>query len=68
MRKQAERHLREKEYLLSQSQRIAKIGSWSMDLATKHVNWTDETYRLYGVSPKTFVPSPEAVCRPGTSR
>ena len=60
-RKQVEEQLRQKEYLLSQSQRIAQIGSWSDDLVAQRVTFTDEAYRLYGVSPDTFVPSAEAV-------
>jgi PAS domain S-box-containing protein len=56
-RKRVEETLRGKEHLLSESQRVGGIGSWSLDLATYVVTWTDETYRLYGVSPETFVPS-----------
>jgi len=51
--------LKEKEYLLSESQRMGRIGSWSVDLATNTLTWTRETYRLYDVSPETFVPSSE---------
>lgn len=57
-RKTAEKALLEKEHLLSESQRIAHIGSWTYDLAG-HITWSDETYRIYGVSPDTFVPSAE---------
>ena len=60
-RKQAEEALREKEYLLSESQRIGHIGTWSVDLTTNVATWTSETYRLYGVSPETFVPSAETL-------
>ena len=60
-RKQAEEALREKEYLLSESQRIGHIGTWSVDLATDAVTWTSETYRLFGVSPETFVPSADTL-------
>jgi PAS domain S-box-containing protein len=56
-RKRAAQTLAEKEYLLSESQRMGRIGSWSVDLATNVLTWTQETYRLYGVSPETFVPS-----------
>ena len=42
------------EYLLSESQQIAHIGSWSCDIATKRITWTKETYRIHGVSPDTF--------------
>jgi PAS domain S-box-containing protein len=60
-RKRAEEALQRQEHLLSQSQRIARIGSWSVDLATRSISWTNETYRLYGVSPDTFVPSVESL-------
>jgi len=60
-RKRAEEKLREKEYLLSQSQRIAHIGTWSFDLVNQSYAWSDETYRIYGVSPDTFVFSMEAL-------
>jgi PAS domain S-box-containing protein len=56
-RKLAAQALREKEYLLTESQRIGHIGTWSVDLATNAATWTSETYRLFGVSPETFVPS-----------
>jgi PAS domain S-box-containing protein len=60
-RRRAEEELREKGYILSESQRIAHVGSWSVELPidTGVCVWTPETYRLYGVSPDTFVPSGE---------
>jgi PAS domain S-box-containing protein len=60
-RKRVEEALREKDYLLSESQRIGHIGSWSVDLATGTAAWSSETYRLYGVSPDTFTPSADAL-------
>jgi PAS domain S-box-containing protein len=61
-RKRAEEELRATEYLLSESQRIAHVGSWEFTerAGTSVLAWTPETYRLYGVSPDTFVPSAEA--------
>jgi PAS domain S-box-containing protein len=56
-RKQAEEALREKEYLLSESQRIGHIGTWSGDPVTNAGTWTPEMYRLFGVSPDRFVPT-----------
>ena len=62
-RKRAEEELRAKEHLLSESQSIAHVGSWSWDLAagTSSLQWSPETYRLHGVSPDTFVPSAETL-------
>jgi PAS domain S-box-containing protein len=59
-RKQAEQALREKEHLLSESQRLGHIGSWLWDMKGPMV-WSDELYRLYGVSPDTFVPTVESL-------
>ncbi len=48
--------LQEKEHLLSESQRIAHIGSWEANLTTGKVTWSDEMFRIYDVSPQSFVP------------
>ena len=60
-RKRAEEELRAKEELLSESQSIAHLGSWdwTMEGSTSVMLWTPETYRLFGVSPDTFVLSSE---------
>lgn len=49
--------LLEKDTLLSESQRIAHSGSWSLAVNGDTVRWSDETYRIYGVTPDTFVPT-----------
>ncbi len=51
--KEAEKVLREKERLLADSQAIAHVGSWMMDISTGMINWSEETFRLYGLSPET---------------
>jgi len=58
----AEETLRAKESTLSESQRIAHVGSWNWDLpiGTPELAWTPETYRVFGVSQDTFIPSAEA--------
>jgi two-component system sensor histidine kinase/response regulator len=40
--------------LLSESQRIAHIGSFEWDLATGQIDWTDECYQLHGVDRESF--------------
>jgi PAS domain S-box-containing protein len=62
-RKQAEDALREKERRLSESQRIAHIGSWAYDLKDPagRLVWSDELYHLYGVSSETFIPTTESL-------
>ena len=55
-RKQAEQTLREKERLLSDSQKLAHIGSWSWDIGAPSIYWTEETFRIYGRSPDDPAP------------
>jgi PAS domain S-box-containing protein len=56
-----EQQLREREAQLSTAQRIAKLGGWRVDLRTGVISWSQEMYRLFGVDPEAFQPSPEAV-------
>ncbi len=59
-RKQTEAALKKKEYMLSQSQSLAHIGSWGWDLKGP-IEWSDETYSIYHVSPHTFIPTFESL-------
>ncbi|TCJ18507.1 PAS domain S-box protein [Parasulfuritortus cantonensis] len=59
-RKRAEETLRKHEWLLSESQRIAHIGSWEFDLASGRLDWSDELYRLCGIEPAGFAHTLEA--------
>jgi len=52
--KQSEGMLRASKRLLSETQRIAQIGSWELDLATNMITASDEMYRILGISPETF--------------
>lgn len=45
---------------LNEAQRIAKVGSWELDLATGHLHWTDEIYRLFEIDQKKFGATYEA--------
>ena len=49
--KNIEEALRKSEKDLRQSQRIAHLGSWRLDLATNQVEWTKELYKMYGFDP-----------------
>jgi len=53
-RKQAEIALRENEQLLSEAQRIGHIGSWSIDIPSSTLQFSDEMYRLLDVRPGEF--------------
>jgi PAS domain S-box-containing protein len=65
-RKQAEDALKESERVksnllekLNEAQHIAMIGSWEWNLQTHQVWWSEEIYRIFGVT-RDFVPSFEA--------
>jgi len=41
--------LQEREFILNQSQKLAKIGSWDYDPRQKQMFWSNEMYNIYGV-------------------
>ncbi|MBV5299777.1 MAG: PAS domain S-box protein, partial [Rhodoferax sp.] len=63
-RKQAEEALKEIERAkfdilekLNEAQEFALIGSWEWNVLTNQVWWSNETYRIFGVTPQSYVPS-----------
>jgi PAS domain S-box-containing protein len=40
--------------MLAEAQRMARMGNWEFDLATKVITWSDEMYRITGRDPGTF--------------
>ncbi len=56
----AESKIRENEFILSQSQRLAHIGSWIWDMVGPLV-WSDETYRIYGILPEAITLTPDSM-------
>ncbi|MHC1730442.1 MAG: GAF domain-containing protein [Bacteroidales bacterium] len=66
-RKQAEEALIKSELIksellekLDETQHIALIGSWEWYLLTNQVWWSEETYRICGITPQNFIPDSEA--------
>src|ERR1051325_9718482 len=51
-RRWAEEALRENERLLSESQRVGHVGSWSYNLIANSLQYSDEMYRLFDISPQ----------------
>ncbi len=49
--------LKENERGLAEAQKMAHIGSWKWDLVTNEVYWSDEMYRIYGLTPQESVPT-----------
>lgn len=48
--KRAEEELSRSRDLLDVTQRLARIGGWEWDVARQTMHWTDETYRIHGMS------------------
>lgn len=51
--KQAEEALRRSEANLNKAQEIAHIGSWVLDVARNRLSWSDEVFRIFGISRET---------------
>jgi PAS domain S-box-containing protein len=60
-RQQTEQRLRESEEQLIRAQRLARTGSVLRDLRTGRREWSDETYRIFGVSREAFAATFENV-------
>jgi len=43
--------------LLKESQALACVGGWEIDLEDDSLLWTDETYRIHDLSPGEFTPT-----------
>ncbi len=48
-RKESEETLLKNQKLLAETQRIANIGSWELDLATENLIWSEQTHKIFGV-------------------
>lgn len=56
---QAEANLRQAEQLklLKLTEEMSGVGQWRMDAETLRSTWSDQVYRIFGVTPETFDPS-----------
>jgi len=53
---QAFRDLAKNRAGLESAQRVARLGSWEWDLVRDQVHWSDETYRILGLTPGVATP------------
>ena len=44
---------------LADAQTMARVGSWEWDIPNNVVWWSDELYRIYGLEPRSIIPSYE---------
>ena len=56
-RKRAEEALSRSEAELKEAQRIAQVGSWTWEIATDTVTWSEQINRIFGRDPKWPAPS-----------
>jgi PAS domain S-box-containing protein len=49
-----EETLRRNESYLSEAQRIARLGNWVWDVQNNELFWSDEVYRIFGLTPQQF--------------
>ena len=54
IRKEAEETIQNKTNQLMEAQQLAHIGSWEWDVLTNKIEWSDELYRIYGLTPQEF--------------
>lgn len=59
-RTRIEAALRKSEANLLLAQKIGHVGSWDLDLQTGLLNWSIETFRIFGLEPTPAAPSREA--------
>ncbi len=52
-----ERRLQEESRLLQMTETISGVGHWRANLLTGAIHWSDEVYKIYGLTPETFTPS-----------
>ena len=55
--RKAEQKLKKSDSQLRESQRVARLGNWDLDLVSHTLEWSDETYMLFDKSPGNYVPS-----------
>lgn len=60
-RRKADEALRMSKASLAMAQRIAHVGSWDWDIQTKELIWSDEIYRILGLTPGQSVVTYDAL-------
>lgn len=53
----SEKKLIKAEQRLLEAQILSKTGDWEYDVEKNYVYWADETYRIFGFEPQSFIPS-----------
>ncbi|MEB3228836.1 MAG: PAS domain-containing protein [Synechocystis sp.] len=56
VQKESEAKLKASEMALAEAQRLAHIGSWSFEIKTQTITWSDELFRMFGRDPQGSEP------------
>lgn len=51
--------LNERYELVREAERVMHVGTWTWDLQTDKITWSDELYRIFGLDPSTTQPGHE---------
>jgi PAS domain S-box-containing protein len=60
-RKRIDDQLRHTQEQLAEAEQLAQLGSWERDLIDDRVWWSDELYRIFGLTPDRSPPSYQAL-------
>jgi PAS domain S-box-containing protein len=60
-RRRAEEALERRERQLADAQRLAQVGSWAWHRGDAGATWSPELYRIWGLDPRTFRPTADAI-------
>ncbi|MGD9782648.1 MAG: PAS domain S-box protein [Kiritimatiellia bacterium] len=59
-RVRAEEEVRKSRARLLEAQALAHLGHWELDHSTRRLEWSEEIYRIFGLEPRSFVPTYES--------
>lgn len=54
-----ESKLRKRQALLTEAQHLGHMGNWEWDIQANKIEWSDETYRIFGMTPGSAEPTYE---------
>ena len=52
--KKLNKQLHDKNALLMESQQLAHLGSWELNLITNELTWSDEVFKIFGITAEEF--------------
>jgi PAS domain S-box-containing protein len=61
--KQSQEELAMRQGQLEEAQALARLGSWSWDILTGALTWSDELYRVFGLDKEEFWPTHQGFCQ-----